>query len=145
MVKFYLVCLWAWMDWFGCFFWVILLCPLTVELLKQLVGGTNVLEIPTIGPSKYTLISMFVVTKVHVILRRSRMLTWVHDNNEIVQHVTLWITQRVNFAMTIIMTTGCMWVCGLNSLVDYFNIKIHNIWEGNMMTRRESWTWHICS
>ena len=32
---------------------------------------------------------MFVVTKVHVILRRSRMLTWVHDKNEIVQHVTM--------------------------------------------------------
>ena len=26
---------------------------------------------------------------------------------------------------------------GLNSLVDYFNVKIHDIWEGNVTTWRE--------
>ena len=35
------------------------------------------------------------------------------------------------------MTTWCMWTCGLNSLLDLFDVKAHDIWEGNMTTRRE--------
>ena len=33
---------------------------------------------------------MHVATKVHVILRRFAVLTWMHDNRELVKHVTLW-------------------------------------------------------
>ena len=29
-------------------------------------------------------------TKVHVILKRSTLLTWMHDNKELVQYVILW-------------------------------------------------------
>ena len=36
-------------------------------------------------------ILMHVAIKVHVILRRYVVLTWIRDNNEIVQCVTLWI------------------------------------------------------
>ena len=36
-------------------------------------------------------------------------------------------------------------VCGLVSLVDYFNAKTHNIWEGNVTTRRETESEHIGS
>ncbi len=40
--------------------------------------------------------------------------------------------------MTIItmMTTWCVRACGLNSLVVYFNVKTHDIWEGNVTIRR---------
>ena len=31
----------------------------------------------------------------------------------------------------------CMQVFGLNALVDYFNVKTRDIWEGNVTTRRE--------
>ena len=31
-----------------------------------------------------------VATKVHVILRRLVMVTWMHDNRELVQLLTLW-------------------------------------------------------
>ena len=37
-----------------------------------------------------------------------------------------------------------MQVCGLKSLVNYFNVKTHDIWEGNMATR-EILTEHIHS
>ena len=33
---------------------------------------------------------MHVATKVHVILRRFAVLTWMHDDRELVKHVTLW-------------------------------------------------------
>ena len=33
---------------------------------------------------------MFVATKVHVILGRYVVLTWMHDKRELVHHVTLW-------------------------------------------------------
>ena len=38
-----------------------------------------------------------------------------------------------------------MQACGLISLVDYFNVKACDIWEGNVTTRREILTEHICS
>jgi tRNA(Arg) A34 adenosine deaminase TadA len=66
----------------------------------------------------YTLTSpgiMCVETKVHVILRRYIVLAWIHDTRESVQHVTLWNNTKVNIAM---MTTRCVRVCGLKTLVD---------------------------
>jgi hypothetical protein len=36
-------------------------------------------------------------------------------------------------------------MCGLNSLIDYDNVKTHDIWEKNMTTRREIHTEHIHS
>ena len=41
-----------------------------------------------------------------------------------------------------IMTMCCMQACVLNSLVDYFSVKTHDIWEGNMITRRNFETEH---
>ena len=38
-----------------------------------------------------------------------------------------------------------MRVRGLNSLVDYFNVRTHDIWEGNVTTRREILPKNICS
>ena len=35
------------------------------------------------------------------------------------------------------MTTWCMWACGLKILVSYFNVKTHDIWEGNVTTRSQ--------
>ena len=35
------------------------------------------------------------------------------------------------------MTTRCKRTCNLNSLMNYFDVKIHDIWEGHMTTRRE--------
>ena len=33
------------------------------------------------------------------------------------------------------MTMCCVQACGLNSLVDYFNVKTHDILEGNVTTK----------
>jgi hypothetical protein len=41
------------------------------------------------------------------------------------------------------MTTWCMWVCGSISLVDYFNVRTHDIWEKNVTTRRDIWIENI--
>ena len=39
----------------------------------------------------------------------------------------------------------CMRVHGLNSWVGYFNVKMCDVWEGNVTTRREIWTENIHS
>ena len=39
----------------------------------------------------------------------------------------------------------CVRACGLISLVDDCNVKACDIWEGNVTTRREILTEHICS
>ena len=38
-----------------------------------------------------------------------------------------------------------MRMCGLNALVNYFNVKTCDMWEGDVTTRRDIWTKHICS
>ena len=35
------------------------------------------------------------------------------------------------------MTMLHVQACALDYLVDYFNVKTHDIWEGNVTTRRE--------
>ena len=42
------------------------------------------------------------------------------------------------------MTTYCVQVCGLHSLVNYFYVKTYDIWEGNV-TRKVIYTEHIHS
>jgi hypothetical protein len=37
-----------------------------------------------------------------------------------------------------------MQACGLNSLVDYLNVKNYDKWEGNVITKREILIEHIC-
>ena len=44
---------------------------------------------------------MFVATKVHVILRRFVVLTWMHYNRELMQHVILWNNIKSTLLMTI--------------------------------------------
>ena len=39
----------------------------------------------------------------------------------------------------------CEQACGLNSLVDCFNVKTYDVWEGNVTTRRGIQKEHICS
>ena len=77
---------------------------------------------------------MHVTTKVHMMLRRSAVLTWMHDNRELVWHVTLWNKHKVN---TAIMTMSCLQACGLNSFDGLFNVKTCDIRVGNVTTRRE--------
>ena len=41
--------------------------------------------------------------------------------------------------------SSCVRACGLNSLVVYFNVKTHDVWEGDMPTRSEIQTKKIYS
>ena len=43
------------------------------------------------------------------------------------------------------MTTWYVGVCGLHSLVGYFNVGTHDIWEGHVTTRRGIQIEHIRS
>jgi hypothetical protein len=76
---------------------------------------------------------MLKATKEHVILRNVAVLSWICDNRELVQHVTFMGYHQINIA---ILTMWCVRVRVLNSLVDYFNVKTDDTWEGNMTTRR---------
>jgi hypothetical protein len=59
---------------------------------------------------------MHAATKVHVMLRRYVVFTWMHNNRGLVQHVTLWNNTKLAFAkLTIItMMRANMWfeLCG---------------------------------
>ena len=47
--------------------------------------------------------------------------------------------------MVLLMTTmWCMQSCGLNLLVDYFNVETRYIREGNVTTRREIFIENVC-
>ena len=41
------------------------------------------------------------------------------------------------------LTIWCVRACDLNPLMDYYNVKIHDIWERNVTTRRDILTEHI--
>jgi hypothetical protein len=54
--------------------------------------------------------------------------------------VTSKNSTKVNIVIKTIITTMTTWsvqACGWNSLVDYFNVKVRDIWEGDVTTRTE--------
>ena len=86
-----------------------------------------------------------VATKVHMMVRKFAVLTWMCDSRDLVECVISRESHKVNMTIMTMMTTWCMRVCGLNSVVDYCNVKTHDMWEGNVITWREISTEHICS
>ena len=47
---------------------------------------------------------MTVATDLHVVLRRSTVFTWMCNNRELVQHVTLWNSMKFNIVIKDNMT-----------------------------------------
>ena len=60
----------------------------------------------------------------------------MHDNREFVQHVILWNNTSSTFATMTIFTMMSMRVCGLDSLMDYFNVHDRDVWEEICQERR---------
>ena len=56
--------------------------------------------------------------------------------------MTLWnnTNSNINDNSYIDDNVMCARACGLDSLVVYFNVKLRDIWEGNMTIRSEIWT-----
>ena len=58
----------------------------------------------------------------------------MHDKKRISVACDIMKQHKVNIT---IMTMWCVQACGLNSLVVYFNVKTHNIYEASVTTRSE--------
>ena len=54
-------------------------------------------------------------TKVHVILHRFVVLTWMHDTIELVQHLTLWNLSSFSLSPPLVWSTplSLPWRCGI--------------------------------
>ena len=85
-----------------------------------------------------------VATTVHTwYLRSFVVLTWMRDKRELV--LESHKVQHCNMTIITMMTTWCVRVCGLNSLVVYFNVRTRDFGEGKVTAGSEIWTENIHS